>query len=271
VHLGEFPQVDETLIDADLSADMDALLRLVSLGSAARNTVKIKVRQPLAELTVQPANDSERYAIERFAGQMSEELNIKKISLHDPSRGPLLNFEVKPNAKNLGPKFGPRLKEIQGALARANLAQIVEKIQAGSSFELPLPDGPVTLEPTDVYVMPKVPEGWTGIADRGTQLLLDARLTEALKLEGIARDITRQIQELRKKSGLEMEDRIELYLGTDSDLLRKAIEVHREYIANETLTVRWSDRPLTCEGVFTAHVKVDGQALTIQLRRVGEP
>ncbi|MBV9122014.1 MAG: class I tRNA ligase family protein, partial [Planctomycetes bacterium] len=80
VHLCDYPEVDEDLIDADLSADMDAVLRLVSLGHAARNTVKIKVRQPLAEMKVQPADERERRAVERFAEQMSEELNVKKIT-----------------------------------------------------------------------------------------------------------------------------------------------------------------------------------------------
>src|SRR5437588_908953 len=120
VHLCDYPQVDEGLIDADLSADMDALLRLVSLGSAARNSVKIKVRQPLAELRVQPGDERDRRAVERFADQICEELNVKKVALHDPAQGPLLRVMVKPNMKTLGPKFGPRLKEVQAALATAD-------------------------------------------------------------------------------------------------------------------------------------------------------
>ena len=96
---------------------MESLLRLVSLGSAARNAVKIKVRQPLAELKVQPANDSDRRAVERFADQIQEELNVKKVTIHDPATGPLLTQEVKANMKTLGPKFGPRLKDVQTAIA----------------------------------------------------------------------------------------------------------------------------------------------------------
>ena len=99
---------------------MNALLRLVSLGSAARNAVKIKVRQPLAELKVQPAGDADRRAVERFADQIIEELNVKKVTLHEPASGPLLNFEAKPNMKTLGPKLGPRLKDVQAAIAAAN-------------------------------------------------------------------------------------------------------------------------------------------------------
>ena len=188
VHLCDFPQVDEGLIDADLSAEMDALLRLVSLGSSARNSVRIKVRQPLAELKVQPGDDAERRAVERFAGQICEELNIKKVTLHDAAKGPLLCFEVKPNLKTLGPKFGQRLRDVQTTLAAANPAHVAEKIQAGSSVELSLPDGPATLEPTDIIVQPKAPEGWAGVADRGTQVLIDPS-SRMLAREGMARDV----------------------------------------------------------------------------------
>jgi isoleucyl-tRNA synthetase len=265
VHLCPFPEVDPALIDEQLSADMEALLRLVSLGSAARNTAKIKVRQPLAEMKVQPANDSDRRAVERFADQVREELNIKKVVVHNPAEGPLLRYDIKPNLKTLGPKLGSSLKDLQNALAAADPLQLAARLEAGQSVELPLPSGPVILDSGDLVVQPRAPEGWAGVADRGTQVLVDVRITEALKLDGLAREVVRQVQELRKQSGLEIEDRIVLYLGTDSEILRKAIETHRAYIANETLATEWSAIPL--EGSFySARVKVDGQELIIQLR-----
>src|SRR5262249_32225528 len=158
VHLCDFPHVDEALIDAELSADMEALLRLVSLGSAARNTVKIKVRQPLAELRVQPGDERDRRAVERFADQIGGQLHIKKVTLHDPAQGPLLRREVRPNMKTLGPKFGPRLKEVVAALVAADAAAVAEKVQAGEPIELSTPGGPVMLEPADVIVQERAPE-----------------------------------------------------------------------------------------------------------------
>jgi isoleucyl-tRNA synthetase len=267
VHRADFPEVDRSLIDADLSADMEALLRLVSLGSAARNSVKIKVRQPLAEMKVQPGDERDRRAVERFADQIREELNVKKVTLHDPARGPLLSLEVKPNMKTLGPKFGPLLKEVVTALAAANPAEVAEKAQAGLSFELACPGGPVDLDPADVVVHLRAPEGWAGVADKGTQVLVDACVSEELKWEGIARDITRHLQDLRKKAGLEMDDRIVLHLATESPVLRQAIQAHLKYICNETLA-QWSPRPLEGKDVHQAVVKVDGQSLIIQLRKV---
>jgi isoleucyl-tRNA synthetase len=263
VHLCDFPQVDAALIDEQLSSDMEALLCLVSLGSAARNAVKIKVRQPLAEMKVQPGSDSERRAVERFADQITEELNVKKVALHDPKNGPLLSQEVKANMKALGPKFGPRLKDVQVAIAGAPAALLAAKVQAGQPFEL----NGFPLDPADVVVTLKAPEGWAGVADRGTQVVVDSRITEELAREGMARDVVRQVQDLRKKANLEMEDRITLHLGTDSDNLRRAIEVHQAYIAAETLAFQWSSQPLN-GAAHRASVKVDGQPLTIELAKV---
>jgi isoleucyl-tRNA synthetase len=266
IHLSEYPKADESLIDPQLSADMEALLGIVSAGSAARNTVKIKVRQPLAEMKVQPAAESGQRAVERFADQIREELNIKKVTLHQ-GNGSLLAVEVKPNLKTLGPKVGARLKDVQAAVAAANPAVLASRVRAGESIELAIPGGTVTLEAADLWVTTKAPEGWAGVDDRGTQVLVDARLTEELKREGMARDVVRLVQDLRKQADLQVEDRIVLYLGTESALLRAAIDAHRDYIAAETLTARWSEEPLG-DAAHTVNVKVDGQALTIQLRTV---
>jgi isoleucyl-tRNA synthetase len=266
VHLGDYPEADESLIDPQLSADMEALLDLVTAGSAARNTVKIKVRQPLAEMKVQPADESDRRAVARFSDQLREELNVKKVTLHE-GNGPLLTVEVKPNPKALGQKgLGPRLKDIQTAITASDPVALAARVRSGETIEVALPGEVVALDPADLWVTTKAPEGWAGVDDRGTQVLVDARITEELKREGMARDVVRLVQELRKQAGLEVEDRIVLYLGTESASLRQAIDAHRDYIAAETLTVRWSDKPLG-DGAHMANVKVDGQALTIQLRK----
>jgi isoleucyl-tRNA synthetase len=265
IHLERFPEVDESLIDADLSADMEALLRLVSLGSAARNSVKIKVRQPLGEMKVQPADERDLRAIQRFADQICEELNLKKVMVHTSDNGSLLHREVRPNMKNLGPKFGARLKEVQAALT-ALTGAAAETLQAGQPVELACPGGPVTLEPADVSVHWRAPEGWAGVEDRGTQVALDVTITEPLALEGMARDIVRQVQDLRKASGLEMEDRIVLYLGTEAPRLRRAIQAHRAYITDETLAVEVAARPLGADAPHK-QVTVDGQPLVIELQK----
>src|SRR5262249_10134233 len=132
--------------------------------------------------------------------------------------------------------------------------------------KLPCTGGAENLEPADVVVQWVAPEGWSGLADRDTQVAIDVRVTEELKLEGLARDIVRQVQELRKKANLDIQDRIVLYLGTESPILRAAIEAHRDYIAGETLTTQWATAPLDADSP-TAQVRIEGQPLTIQLRK----
>jgi isoleucyl-tRNA synthetase len=266
VHLCDYPTADETLIDHELSDEMDALLRLVSLGGSARNAVKIKVRQPLAEIKIQPASDIERKAVERFADQIREELNIKKVTLHDPKTGPLLTFDVKLNPKAAGPKFGPKLGAVTAALA--NRTDIAEILQAGKPIELSLSDGPVTLEPADVWITPKVDKGWGGIADRGTQILLDGRITPELELEGLAREVIRHVQSARRDAELEMDDRIVLYLATDDAKLTEAIKTHRDYIGNETLVAAWATQPLG-DGAYRVEVKIEAAKLVIALKKHG--
>ncbi len=264
VHLCEFPAEDTSKIDSPLSADMEALFDLVTLGSAARNTAKVKVRQPLAELKIQPGNDRVQRALARFADQLCEELNIRKATLHDAGAGPLLRIEVKPNNKRMGPSFGPRLKEVQAAIAAADHAALADKLRAGPA-ELACPNGPVMLDPADVIVGYVAPEGWVGAAERGTQVMLDVRITEDLARAGQAREVVRHVQELRRQADLELEDRIELACRTEAPALREAIESHRDFIAAETLTIRWAE---AIDGdLHRADVKVDGHPLAIALRK----
>jgi isoleucyl-tRNA synthetase len=277
VHLCDYPIADESLIDHELSDEMDALLRLVSLGGAARNAVKIKVRQPLAEIKILPADDAERKAVERFADQIRDELNIKKVTLHNAKKGALLAFDVRLNPKAAGPKFGPKLGAVQAALASLVAAdpvwvsQVLEAAQdqlaTGGPIKVGLEDGTwATLDPTDLWITTKVDKGWGGIADRRTQILLDGRITPELELEGLAREIVRHVQNARKDAKLEMDDRIVLRLTTDSPKLKEAIRVHRDYIANETLVVNWATDPLGGLS-HTVEVKIEGMALTIELKK----
>ncbi|GIW78535.1 MAG: isoleucine--tRNA ligase [Gemmatales bacterium] len=271
VHLCDYPVADKALIDNDLSADMNALLRLVSLGSAARNTVKIKVRQPLAELKIQPSpNSRDRQAVERFADQICEELNLKKVTLHDPRQGPLLTYEILGNPKSLGPKFGAKMADVQKAIRALNandIEAVIKRVRDKLSFSLQLEGGTsVELAPEDVDIVAKPADGWTAVEDRGTIVALDTRITDELKLEGLSRDVVRHIQELRKKAGLEMEDRIQLHLSSQSDLLNRAISTHRDYIAQETLVKEWSDE-LSGDDVHQSNVQIEKQSLTIRLRK----
>ena len=159
------------------------------------------------------------------------------------------------------------MKEIQAALAGLDPNALAKKLQSGEEIGLTIPQGSVVLSKDDVLMKPRVPDGWAGLVDYGTQLMMDVQITEELAEEGIAREVVRYVQELRKKSGLEMEDRIILYCGTDSSVLQQAIQKHSSYISGETLAIQLASHPLYGGADWTT-VKVQGQPLTIQLNKV---
>lgn len=267
VHLCPFPEPDARLIDETLSADMEALLRLVSLTKALRNQVKIKVRQPLATLKIQPGLEADRRAVVRFASQLEEECNIKSVVLHEHSVQPLVTFELKGNSKTLGPKFGPRLPAVQAAIAAAANEELARKLLAGHSIQVHLQNEAIELGPEDVTVITRGPEGWAVLIDRGSALALDVSVTEELKKEGLARDVVRNIQELRKEANLDLDDRIKLWVHSSAAELQAAIDAFRNYIMSETLCTDWAAGHLG-EQAAKKTVKIDGHDLRIELRKV---
>lgn len=254
VHLQEYPLADSSLIDRELSEDVEALLRLVTLGSAARNAAKVKVRQPLAELRI-AGGAAEARAVKRFAMQLADELNVKKVSWHDESAGQLLQMTAKLNKKSAAPKLGPKLKQAEAELATIAPTQLSGPIELAG----------VTLEPTDVVVEHSAAVGWSGVADRRVQVALDGRISQELKLEGLAREVIRQVQDARKTAGMELEDQIALFLSSATPLLTQAIEAHREFIAAEAQVATW----LTSAGGNASSVKIEGAELSIGLQKVG--
>ena len=256
VHLCDFPTADATLIDHALSQDMAAVRRVISLGLSARQAARLNVRQPLAELVVSGGPDDRR-AVERFPNLIRDELNVKAVRWHDAAAGPLLTATARLNKKTAAAKLGPKLKEAEAALATLSPADLDAKpfVLAG-----------VELDATDVVREFTAPEGWAGVAEKGTQVALATTLTEELRLEGLARDVIRQVQDARKKADLDLLDTIALHLTTDSPELAKAIAAHRGGISTAVQAVDWPEAP-PVGGGHTATVTIDGHTLTITLRK----
>lgn len=263
VHLCEYPSVDESLIDAALVEEMEALTRVVTLGSAARQSAKIKVRQPLAELVVSPGTDAERRAILRFADVLRDELNVKQVRLHDAASGPLVWESARLNKKVAGAKIGARLKEVEAHLAMiSNLATEVR--------HNPVEVCGVMLEAADFTFETVSPPGWAGAIDRKTQVAISTTISHELKLEGLMRDVIRQVQEARKAAGLELLDKITLHLHSPNAELNEAIRVHQVEIAKATQAEQWSPVPLSHPD-YTTTIKIDSQPLTIALSKLNKP
>jgi isoleucyl-tRNA synthetase len=258
VHLCDFPAADPSLVDEQLSKDTDAVRAVITLGLSARQQAKLGVKQALAALVVAPASDAERRAVERFRGLIEDELNVKAVRLHDPAAGSLLTETARLNKKTAAAKLGAKLKEAEAALAAMSPA---------ARDTRPLVVAGVELEPADLIREFAAAPGWCGVAEKGTQVAIDTTVTEELRLEGLARVVIRQVQDTRKAAGLDLLDRIALHLSSESPELGRAIAAHRAAIAAAVQAAEWGDAPPN-GAAHTATVKVDGQPLTIALRKV---
>jgi isoleucyl-tRNA synthetase len=254
VHLCDFPTPDDSLIDRQLSADMATVQRLVSLGLAARQLARINVRQPLRALVLAPATPEERRAAERFQELILEELNVKILRFHtDPK--PLLTIRWQLNKKNAAPKLGPRLADAEAELARYGEPQ---PPQALAGVELTAADF------TPEYI---APSGWVGTAERGTQIALDITITPELRREGWARLIVRHIQEARKKAGLDLLDKIALYVHANTSELQQTLSDYRSTIAIAVQARHWSEQPLD-GSCYQEQITLPEGTLQVQLRKV---
>ncbi len=234
VHLCDFPEPSDLRLDAELIEDTALVQRLVELGRSARSAAKLRVRQPLATLQVRLSEPSWRRAVQRFEREILDELNVKALAIL-PADASLVGLRLKPNLKTLGPRLGARLKEVQAALA-APSADLVEAARK----EAPLALGALglTLAREDYLIEKVQPQGWAVQEGAGILVALDTRLDDALLLEGQARDLVRALQELRKASGLQVQDRIRLTFQQGPPLLEALLGRWRETIAEETLCTR---------------------------------
>ena len=265
VHLTDYPAADDGLIDAELSEDMEAVLRLVSLGGAARNAAKVNVRRPLAELWVQTNRQAEFRALRRFGDLIADELNVKKVTEHSRvlEGHPLFTRGVKLNKKSAASKLGAKLKHVEFLVSVKDTSELAEQLDRGESVVI----GDVTLVPAD-FLTDHTPVAayMVGVVDKGTQVAIDKRITPELKAEGLARDVVRFVQNARKDAGLDVADRVELFLGTADAELRAAIDTHWSTIAAEVQAAGRLDA--TPPDAHTAAVTVDDRPLTIALRKV---
>lgn len=265
VHHTPFPSSDAGRIDRDLSALVQASLRIVSLGRAARKCADLKIRQPLSEMIVATENTTEARAVEVFRDHIIEELNVKTVTLR-PSVYDRLCVTAVPNMKVLGAKFGRQTAEVKKAIETADAREMALAFDAGRAFLLHTGDETVTLEPDDVTLCKSWGEDLSGADDGGTTVLIDRRVTRELRHEGIARDIIRHIQNLRKESGLDIADRIMLSLQTDSPAIREAIAAQAQFICSETLTAELVGHALPRDAAVE-QVELDEGRLCIQLIR----
>jgi isoleucyl-tRNA synthetase len=227
VHLADWPAAVSTLVDPELEAQMALARRLTSLGRAARSEAGVKVRQPLSRALVFLPPD----APEILRDIVADELNVDEIDTGD-ELSDVLTFELVPHFPTLGPRLGERVKDLKSALAVLDGVAAASALEAGHLLTVMLGGEPVELSPGDVTLRVRGQPGFAVSREGGEVVALDLTLDDDLRKRGIAREVVRLVQDLRKTSGLEVSDRIKLYVDG-----LQAVAEHFDYIAREVLAV----------------------------------
>lgn len=230
VHLDYYPEVNEKLIDRKLEEKMDLVRNLVALGRASRESVKIKVRQPLQEVLIDGKYEE---TISDIVDLIKEELNVKEV-VFEKDLSQFMNFSLKPNFKVAGPVLGSKIKSFSKALETLDAKEVSEKLESGEALTLNLDGEDVKIDKDMVTVTISSKEGFNVVMENNLFVILDTTLTQDLIDEGFAREFISKVQQMRKNNDYEILDTIKIYYnGPDS--IEKAVIKFEEYIKKETL------------------------------------
>jgi isoleucyl-tRNA synthetase len=233
VHLAKFPKYVEKYVDKSLESKMMKAQTVSSLVLSLRKKEMIKVRQPLQKVMIPILDESQRHEIEAVSDLIKAEVNVKEIVLLDDASGVLVK-QIKPNFKALGPRFGKDMGLIAKEIQSFTQEQI-NTLDSEGSFTLVLSGKSITLSLEDVEISSQDIPGWLVANANGITVALDITITEELRMEGIARELVNRIQNIRKDSGFEVTDKIEVTLEKNEQL-EKAIAANLNYVQTETLT-----------------------------------
>ncbi|NOX59690.1 MAG: class I tRNA ligase family protein [Planctomycetes bacterium] len=266
VHLCDYPEANDTLIDSALSDRMAALLRIVSMARSARASSKLKVRQPLAMVLVKTANDNERQAVEQdgFRAHILEELNVKAVE-HRASVDDLISQKIEVNKRVAGKKFGKDLPAIIKAVGKMDGRLAAESLAKDGCVDVSADGQSFSLDAADISIAYDAGNDWSVAVDGETIILVDKRLTPELIHEGLARDVVRNVQNLRKDAGLNIEDRISLSIVTEDANLREAITAFEGYIKQETLSVELIQTENTNASASSSRVSIADSAVQLTI------
>ncbi len=230
VHLEDYPVTDESKIDSRLSQSTRLAMQLSSLGRSARSKAGIKVRQPLAQALVKLKNPSENSLLSEVSEQVKDELNVKTVeTLEDAST--VVSFEVKPNLKILGPKYGKEVSSLREKLAKIDPGEIYSILNSGKTVTI----GEHELDATEILLTTVEMQGYSVASEDGYTIAIPTEITDSLRLEGIARELVHRIQNMRREAGFEISDNINVFYEADP-ALETVFTQHGEYIKVETLT-----------------------------------
>ena len=230
VHLEDYPKMREELVNKELEEEMNIAIRIAEAGRRARQLANIKLRQPLASMTI-VSDEKYHFTIEKFLDVLKEEVNVKEINIKS-SAGSMVSVEIKPNYRILGPKLKGDMKKVLKELEKIPTEEIAKKIKQGIEIA-----GYVLTE-EDINIVEKPAQGILAVEVEGLPMAvyLDTNITDELRLEGLAREIVRRIQAMRKEMDLQYAQKIRTFYIGDEEL-KKAIKEFRDYIMRETQSI----------------------------------
>ena len=232
VHLAQFPEANEALIDGELEARMQMAQSVTSMVLALRRKVNIKVRQPLQCIMIPVVDEAQRAHIEAVKNLIMSEVNVKELQFVEGESGVLVK-KVKCDFKKMGPKYGKQMKAVAAAVT-ALPQEAIATLEREGSYLLNLDGTEVKVEATDVEIFSEDIPGWLVANEGKLTVALEVTLTDELRREGVARELVNRIQNIRKSSGLEITDKIEIQLSKhpQSDA---AVEQYCDYICKQVL------------------------------------
>ena len=232
VHLTDFPTAEAERRDPGLEAGVEAALRAIELGRAARAAAKAKMRQPLRKAVI-VATEAERAEIERLSEVVRAELNVKELEFVS-EEADLVSYQVKPNYRTLGPRFGKAMPHVAAAVEALDPETAAAAAKGERAVGINVDGHDHRLEADDLVLAMEPLAGYEVESEAGRAVALSLEIDDELRREGLAREVVHAIQSARKQAGLEVTDRIALKLDGDDGLLAAARE-HEDYVAGETL------------------------------------
>jgi isoleucyl-tRNA synthetase len=236
VHHCDWPQADEGAVDQHLLDQMALAMQIAALGRSARSTSNVKLRQPLARVRVFVGKQAPQLA-DNLVDLVTDELNVKAVEFVE-QEGDLVEYEIGLLPNLLGPKHGKRFPLLRRAVAGADARALARRFQAGLTATVELDDGgpAVELAPDEVEVRSHGREGYAVAEEKGLVVAVDINITPELAREGLARDLVRRVQTMRKEAGFQLDDRIVTYYQA-GDELGAVVQAWADYIQAETLSV----------------------------------
>lgn len=235
VHISDFPNVREEYIDTSLEERMRLAQKISSLGLGLRKKAKIRVRQPLQKILIPTTGGGMKEQVDQIRELISTELNVKEIELIEDS-SKILTKSAKPNFKKLGPKLGKKVKFLKPAMAALS-QEAIFNLELTGKLVLNLDGEDVELTSEDIETQNEDIPGWLVANSGNVVVALDITITDALAMEGLAREIVNRVQNIRKSSGFEVTDKVAITLE-QKPRIPEVVETYRDYICNETLAER---------------------------------